>query len=233
MATPHFRSTQTFVAGDRDGRTRPVLEAPTGVRAAAAWRTPLLLCGIASALVFSGMVWLIRYDGYDPFSQVPSELTAVLVAFGVGVWASAGPTRSVRIVGASILGQASLALLWPFAPMHQRDVLAAGGGTAGDTLHLVLAGITVALMFLAIGAGAAAFGRRFRLYSVASIVVFLVFGGLTFLEASRLQANLPTPWIGLWERVNITTFQVWIAAFAARLLRGEASPAGADRPPPA
>jgi hypothetical protein len=211
----------------------------------------LLLCGIASALVFSGMVWLIRYDGYDPFSQVPSELsavgaptaalwariswahTALVAAFGIGVWLSAGDRRSLRIVGASILGQASLALLWPFAPMHQRDVLAAGGGTAGDTLHLVLAGITVALMFLAIGAGAAAFGRRFRLYSLASIAVFLVFGGLTFLEASRLQANLPTPWIGLWERLNITTFQVWIVAFAARLLRGETASAGADRRPPA
>jgi hypothetical protein len=66
-----------------------------------------------------------------------------------------------------------LGLLWPFAPMHQREVLAAGGGTLTDTMHVVLGAVTVLLMFLAIGFGATAFGRRFRLYSIASAVVLL------------------------------------------------------------
>ncbi len=44
-------------------------------------------------------------------------------------------------------------------------------------MHLVLGGITVLLMFLAIAVGAVAFERRFRLYSVSSIVVLLAFGG--------------------------------------------------------
>jgi hypothetical protein len=42
---------------------------------------------------------------------------------------------------------------------------------------------------------------------------------LTFVEAPRLQANLPTPWIGLWERVNISVFLLWIAVLATVLLR--------------
>ena len=46
--------------------------------------------------------------------------------------------------------------------MHQREVLAAGGGTLSDTMHVVLGGVTVFLMFLAIGFGATAFGKRFR-----------------------------------------------------------------------
>jgi hypothetical protein len=50
--------------------------------------------------------------------------------------------------------------------------------------------------------------------------VLLAFGGLTFLEAPRLQANLPTPWIGLWERINITVFLLWVVVLAVRLLRG-------------
>ena len=50
-------------------------------------------------------------------------------------------------------------------------------------------------------------------------MVLLVFGGLTFLEAPRLQANLPTPWIGLWERINISVFLLWIAVLATALLR--------------
>jgi hypothetical protein len=98
-------------------------------------------------------------------------------------------------------------------------VLAAGGGTLSDTLHVALGAVTVFLMFLAIGFGATAFGKRFRLYSMATIVVLLAFGGLTFLEAPRLQMNLSTPWIGLWERINISVFLLWIVMLAAVLWR--------------
>jgi cytochrome c biogenesis protein CcdA len=103
--------------------------------------------------------------------------------------------------------------------MHRREVLAAGGATTGDTLHVVLGAATVFLMFLAIGFGATAFGKRFRLYSIVTIVVLLVFGGLTFLEAPRLQMKLPTPWIGLWERISISGFLLWAATLAAVLWR--------------
>jgi Protein of unknown function (DUF998) len=142
-----------------------------------------------------------------------------VTAFGLGVWKSPGGNRPLRFVGGLILAYASLGLLWPFAAMHQREVLAAGGGTLSDTMHRVLGGVTVFLMFLAIGFGAAAFGKRFRLYSIATIVVLLGFGGLTFLEAPRLQANLSTPWIGLWERINISVFLLWVVVLAAVLLR--------------
>jgi hypothetical protein len=198
-------------------------------------RKALLVCGVASSLLYASMIWGIRYEGYSPISKVPSELTAIgaptqalwarlgwiytvlITAFGIGVWKSAGENRAVRVVGGLILAYASLGLLWPFAPMHQREVLAAGGGTPSDTLHQVLAAVTVFFMFLAIGFGATAFGKRFRLYSIVTIVVLLVFGGLTFLEAPRLQMNLPTPWIGLWERINISVFLMWIVALAAIL----------------
>ena len=201
------------------------------------WRNVLVVCGIASSVLFALMIWTIRYPGYSVVSQAPSELAAIgaptealwarlgwiytvlTAAFGFGVWKSAGGNRCVRIVGVMLLAQASLGLLWPFAAMHQREVLAAGGGTLSDTMHVVLGGVTVFLMFLAIGVGATAFGKRFRVFSIATIVVLLVFGGLTFLEAPRLQANLPTPWIGLWERINISVFLLWIVVLAAALLR--------------
>ena len=181
------------------------------------WSKTLLVCGIVSSLLYGAMIGAIRFEGYSRISQVPSELTAIgaptrplwmllgavytvlVTAFGWGVWKAAGRSRALRIVGGLILAYGSLGLLWPSAAMHQRDVLAAGGGTLSDTAHVVLGGVTVFLMFLAIGFGATAFGKRFRLYSIASIVVLLAFGGLTFLEAPRLQANLPTPWIGLWS----------------------------------
>jgi hypothetical protein len=204
-------------------------------------RKTLLACGIASSLLYAAMIWGIRYEGYSLISQVPSELTAIgaptqqlwarlgviytllVAAFGWGIRGS-GRNRALRVVGALILAYASLGLLWPFAPMHQRDVLAAGGGTLSDTVHVALGGVTVFLMFLAIGFGATAFGRRFRDYSIASVVVLLAFGGLTFLEAPHLEANLPTPWIGLWERINISVFLLWVVVLATMLWRTGSAP---------
>jgi hypothetical protein len=199
------------------------------------WRRVWLACGLASSLLFGLMIWAIRYEGYSLMSQVPSELTAIgaptrdlwarlgwinttlEAAFGWGVLRSAGQHRAVRIVGGLILAHASLAFLWPFAGMHTREVMAAGGAAFSDRLHIVLGGVTVLLMFLMMGFGAAAFGWRFRLYSLASIVVLLTFGALTFVDAPRVQANLPTPWIGLWERINISVFLLWVAVLAATL----------------
>jgi hypothetical protein len=205
------------------------------------WRKALLMCGIVSSVLYAVMIWAIRYDGYNPLSQVPSELTAIgaptralwaqlgwiytglVAAFGFGLGRSARRQRSVRILGGLVLAYASLGLLWPFAAMHQREVLAAGGGTFSDTLHVALGGVTVLLMFLAIGVGATAFGKRFRLYSIGTVVVLLTFGVLMFIEAPRLQANLPTPWIGLFERINISVFLLWLVVLAAVLWRIGAS----------
>jgi hypothetical protein len=211
-----------------------------------AWRKALLICGVVSSLLYGAMIGAIRFDGYSRMSQVPSELTAIgaptrslwmllgavytvlVTAFGWGVWQSAGRSRARRIVGGLLLTYGSLGLLWPFAAMHQRDVLAVGGGTLSDTMHVALGGVTVLLMFLAIAVGATAFGKRFRLYSVSSIVILLAFGALTFWEAPRLQTNLPTPWIGLWERINISVFLLWVVVLATALLR---TGTGRSRPP--
>jgi len=86
-----------------------------------AGRKALLVCGVASSLLYAVMIWGIRYEGYSLISQVPSELTAIgaptqalwarlgwiytvlITAFGVGVLKAAGRTRAVRIVGGLIL----------------------------------------------------------------------------------------------------------------------------------
>ena len=81
-------------------------------------------------------------------------------------------------------------------------MLAAGGSTLTDTMHIVWSIVTVFLILFEIGFGAAALGMRFRLYSIATMVVFAVFGTLTFWEASDVGANLPTPWLGVWVSIN-------------------------------
>jgi hypothetical protein len=208
------------------------------------WRKALLVCGILSSLLYGAMIGAIGSEGYSRISQTPSELTAIgaptrsvwmqlggvytvlVIAFGWGVWKSAGRDRALRIVGGLLVAYGSLGLLWPFAPMHQREVLAAGGGTLSDTMHVVLASATVLLMFVAMGVAARAFGKRFRLYSIASIVVLVAFGALTFWDAPRVQANLHTPWIGLWERINISVFLLWVVVVATVLLRGGSGRSG-------
>jgi hypothetical protein len=209
------------------------------------WRKTLLVCGILSSLLYGAMIAAIGYEGYSRMSQTPSELSAIgaptqslwmqlgaiytvlVIAFGWGVWKSTGRDRPLQIVGGLLVLYGSLGLLWPFAPMHQREVLAAGGGTLSDTMHVVLASGTVLLMFVAMGVAARAFGTRFRLYSIASIVVLVAFGAMTFWDAPRVQANLRTPWIGLWERINISVFLLWAVVLAAVLWR---VPAQRDAP---
>jgi len=102
--------------------------------------------------------------------------------------------------------------------MHLREVLAAGGGTLTDTMHIVFAMLTVLLMLIAIGFGAAAFGKGFRLYSITTMVILFAFGALTIPDAPKIQANLPTPWIGVWERINIGVFLLWVVVLAITLL---------------
>jgi hypothetical protein len=201
------------------------------------WRIPLLSCGILAALLYVSMTLFVglMWEGYSVVSRVPSELSAIgaptrllwtwlgavygvlMVAFGWSVWKSAPPKRALRVVGALLMAHTMFGQFWP--PMHQRAVLAAGGGTLTDTLHLVWAAITGLFFMLIVGFGAAALGKRFRVYSIVTIVIVLACGAVTGTYASRVQADLPTPWVGVWERISIATFMGWIAVLATALLR--------------
>ena len=150
--------------------------------------------------------------------------TLLVTGFGFGVWLSGNRRPALRIVGVLILAYGALGILWPFASMHSRETLTAGGATLNDTLHVVLASVTVLLMLFAMSVATMAFGSRFRLYAIASLVVLVVFGALTFADAPRVQANLPTPWLGLWERIDAGVFLLWIVVLASVLWRTEESP---------
>ena len=178
----------------------------------------------------------LRWEGYSVASNVPSELSAIgaptrtlwillsavygvlMIAFGWIVWASAPPNRALRMVGALLMAHTAVGQFWP--PLHQRAVLAAGGGTLTDTLHLAWAAVTGIFFMLIVGFGAAAFGTRFRLYSIATMVIGLACGAVTGTYASDVEADLPTPWVGVWERISIATFMAWIVVLAITLLRG-------------
>ena len=196
----------------------------------------LLSCGILSSLFYIAMNIFVptRFPGYDISAQTVSELSAIgsptrslwvtlaavytllVIAFGLGMCKMCGERKSLRITGAILICYAILGLAWP--PMHRREVLAAGGGTMTDTLHIVFTIVTVLLMFMAMAAASGSLGRSFRFFTIAVILVMMVFGTLTGLQASALEANLATPWRGVWERISIGAYILWVTVLAVGLL---------------
>jgi hypothetical protein len=199
-------------------------------------RKTLLLCGVVSSLYYAGMTAFVtaRAWGYSSLSQAVSELSAIdaptrslwvalgvpytllLIAFGWGVWLSAGRSRALRAVGALYVAEALIGAFWP--PMHLRGA----EPTLTDTLHIWWTAGWLAVMLTAMGLAAGVLGRRFRMYTLATLAVFVGFGVLTSIEGARLAADLPTPYLGLWERINMGAGMLWSAVLATTLLRRDA-----------
>jgi hypothetical protein len=217
-------------------------------RRSLAVRRALLACGIGSsaAYVAANVAGALRGGGYSSVNQTVSELTAIdapsrpvalplfvasdvlSLGFGAGVVASAGRNRPLRVAGGLLVGVGVANMISPFTPMHTRAVLAAGGGTRTDQAHLAVLSATTFQIMGAMGFGAAAFGKRFRRFSVASLVTMLVAGGLTATQGGDLGANKPTPWGGVYERTSIGVYLLWMSVLAAVLLgaSGRAQPRG-------
>jgi hypothetical protein len=74
-------------------------------------------------------------------------------------------------------------------------------------------------ILLAMGFGASLLGKRLRYYSYGTIAILVVFGVLASLQAGQMQANEPTPLMGIEERINIYATMLWVAVLAIGLLR--------------
>jgi hypothetical protein len=209
-----------------------------------------LAAGAISSLYYVALNLAIPplWPGYDPAAQTVSELsavgaptrpqwvvlalvyTALVMGFGRGVWMAAGGDRRLRAAGWLIAIYGALGVVWPFAPMHLRETLAAGGGTFSDTLHIAL-GVATELLYLgALALAGSALGAAFRIYSIATFVALFVLAVPVFRLAPRIGANQPTPLIGVWERANIGVFLAWVIVLAAVLL-ARARQSTRPRPP--
>jgi CubicO group peptidase (beta-lactamase class C family) len=206
-------------------------------------RSTLLACGMLASLLYLAMNVFIpmQWDDYSVVSQTISELSAIgaptrelwavlgilytllMAGFGLGVWMSARGSRPLRIAGAALIGYGVFGLFWP--PMHPRG----GEFTATDVLHIVWTMASLALMVVAMVFAARALGRRFRRYTVATFAIFAVSFALTGIDAPRVAAGLPTPWVGVWQRLNVAATLLWIAVLAVTLLRRRTPMAQAGR----
>jgi hypothetical protein len=200
-----------------------------------------LICGCMSSLLYVAIniIVALNWDSYSSVSQTVSELSAVgaptrylwivlstpytllMIAFAYGVFVTARENRRLRTVGRFLIAYAFLGILWPFAPMHLREALANDQGTFSDTVHIALGAVTEVIFFLAVGFAATVFGRKFRFYSISTLVLLILFGILTFLEAPAIAESQPTPLIGVWERINIGLFLLWITVLSVILLKKE------------
>lgn len=196
----------------------------------------LLVCGVISTLLYicTDILLGLSWSGYSFTSQAISELSAIgaltrpfwiamtfvfnplLVAFGIGVWKVA-EKRSLRFAGILLMIWGFLGFVWLFFPMHMRGAI----GSTTDTMHLVMAGITVLLITLFMGFGSGARGKGFRFYSILTILVMLVFGALVGQQAPRVAAQLPTPWMGIMERISVYSPMIWVLVLAIILYRKE------------
>ena len=204
-------------------------------------RKHLLICGALSSALYVGtdIIGALLYPGYDPLSQAISEMSAIgapiapllvplyfayallFTAFGIGVWSGGGVSRPMRVTAGCLTLVGLLGLfVWPFFPMHMRGAT----GSLSDTMHLALGAADVALLTVAIAAASSRFGKGFRIYSWATVIVMLATGAATALFVPGVNADLPTPGLGLLERTSLASYLLWIAILSVRLVRADADP---------
>ena len=194
----------------------------------------LLVSGIVGAALYplSDILASQRYPGFSYRDQAVSELfaigaptsalvvplftasSALLLFFALGIWMSANNRRSVQWMGAMMaLNAIDALLLWNFFPMHMRGV----APTFTDMMHGALA--IDPFLLAAVVLGAVAFPGRFRVYTIATIVVTSVLAVSGFAYVADVVANQPTPWMGAIERTAQYLTNLWYVVLAVVLLR--------------
>ena len=202
----------------------------------------LIISGIIASLYYAVMNVIVPmyYPGYDIASYTVSELSAIdtptrtlwvslvffytvlVIFFGAGMWIDSANNKNLRIAAILMIVYGVSGFFWP--PMHQRKVIAAGGGSFTDTMHIIFAVFTIVLMMLMMFFAARAFSRRFKYFTVFTFILFIIFGIFTGIEGPKLDKDLPTPLLGVWERINIGLFLLWSIVLATQLLKNQRTP---------
>ena len=150
-----------------------------------------------------------------PLLHILAQLYTILtIAFGIGVYSSAEESPALRGSGLLLILYGLSGFLWLFFPMSPRGA----ERTISDTGHIGLTILTGILTFGFMGFAAAAFHGRFRFYTIATMLVVAFFGVLTGRGGAALAANQPTPLLGVYERLLIYAYMMWMAVLAMKLM---------------
>jgi Protein of unknown function (DUF998) len=191
-------------------------------------RKVLLACGPLAALEYIGWHELaaLRWEGYSRISNAISELhftgtptkslldpwqgwvdSALLAAFGIGIWLSAQGSRSLRVIGALMILPAAMTPLWIIF------------GEASLAAHVALFLVGILGWLAAMGFGAAALGKRFRIYSLVSIATVVTSFALGLSYVPEANAGQPMPFLGIEERIGFSAYFLWMTVLAMALWR--------------
>lgn len=196
----------------------------------------LLYCGLISSILYviTDLISSSQYPGYSIADQNYSELLAtgaptrnfllvvsvfynlLVAAFAIGILNAKIPGRTARVTGIVMIAYAALSMITP--AFFQMDMRGAEVTVLGS-LHPPMTAIMSLFILLSMGFGAFISNKWFRYYSFTTIVIVCIFGLLTSLQVPELSANLPTPWMGLKERVNIYLTMLWFALASITLLQ--------------
>ena len=199
-------------------------------------RRIMLLCGILSPILYAVADILagLQWESYSFRDQTISELGAIgapsrqlfsalliptyllFIAFAVGVWQSAEGKQKLKIAAGLLIAFGTIAIIvGPFVSMQLRGT---EQGLAG-ALHLIEGGIEMLILLIAMGFASGALDRNFRLYTIFTIVVMLIFGIWSGMDSPLVEAGLPTPWLGVKERIMWYAYQLWFIVLSLKLLQ--------------
>lgn len=194
-------------------------------------RRYMLFAGIAAPIVYVATVLVggAMTRGYDHLSQPVSALfetgavyatpisaafvayNVLLLVFGAGLLVSGRMDHRMLQVGAvMILFNGLFGVLIELAPMDAQGTPV----TVPGIVHMVLAGLLVLTCIAALGAMAWGWRARrqyptFTRTTLALLAVMLVSGALAAMASAQ-----SLPLMGLYQRLTIGSYLIWIAALA-------------------
>jgi hypothetical protein len=198
-------------------------------------RRALLVAGVAAAGVYvvGDMVSGLVYEGYSFKDQWISELTAhgspvralmlgfmtahglLGAALAVGIWRSAGQSRSLRWVGPLLIAAGAIGFLTHVVfPMTSRWI----ESSFSDAMHATLTMAWGVTTFTAMILSAVAYRGWFRLYSIVTLLVMIGFGVASSIAIQGIEEN-NTPWAGAFERANAYALMAWLIVIAMTVMR--------------
>ncbi|HEX6757944.1 MAG TPA: DUF998 domain-containing protein [Propionibacteriaceae bacterium] len=191
-------------------------------------RKVLLAAGVLSSLLYivaTDVVAAAQWDNYTRTGEMVSKLFAVgsparpvlivlvggvytvlMIAFGLGVWASAQSNRALRMTGALLTAYGVSNIVALFFPLDLSN-------DAAVPMHIVATNIMLVLMLAAMGFAAAALHGWLRAYSIGSLITSVVAGIVSFM-AAPYEPNLV---LGIGERISIGAFLLWVGVLAVAL----------------
>ncbi|HEX3284085.1 MAG TPA: DUF998 domain-containing protein [Mycobacterium sp.] len=203
----------------------------------------LLIAGIVGVGVYAvgDVVSGLLYHGYSFRDQVISELSAfgspvrplmvtvivvhalLVTALGIGIWRSADE-KSLRLAGVFMVGAGLVGF-----PNHTVFAMSSRWMEGGfnDIMHMVLSNVFSLFVFMAMVLSAVAYRGWFRLYTIATLLVIIGFGGAAWSAIQGIGENR-TPWAGGFERINAYAYFAWIIVLALTMIRRSLSQSETD-----